>query len=154
MIPVLSTIYTETLGPWALWLFYLGATVTLYGTIFASTAANARLYADLCRLLGLFEAGDYARRLAFRRRFVVLLTVVPALLFLAIESPVKMVVAGGIAQSVMLPAVGMGTLWLHHRRLPAEVAPHRGVTVGLWAATLVMLAATGYWVFLTLRSGP
>jgi manganese transport protein len=40
MIPVLSNIYTETLGPWSLWLFYLGAIVTLYGTIFASTAAN------------------------------------------------------------------------------------------------------------------
>ena len=39
MVPVLSRIYTETLGEWALWLFYLGAIVTLYGTIFASTAA-------------------------------------------------------------------------------------------------------------------
>src|SRR5262249_27500839 len=40
MIPVLSNIYTQTLGPWALWLFYAGAIVTLYGTIFAATAAN------------------------------------------------------------------------------------------------------------------
>ena len=45
---------------WALPLFYLGATVTLYGTIFAATAAHSRVYADFCRLLGLFERDDYA----------------------------------------------------------------------------------------------
>lgn len=40
-----------------------------------------------------------------------------------LESPVKMVVAGGIAQSVMLGGVGLGTVYLHHRHLPREVAP-------------------------------
>jgi manganese transport protein len=98
MIPVLSNLYTQTLGPWALWLFYAGAVATLYGTIFAATAAQSRMMADLVRLLGRFERGDYPRRLAWRRRFVVFLTVVPAGLYLLVESPVKMVVAGGIAQ--------------------------------------------------------
>ena len=41
MIPVLSNMYTQTLGQWALWLFYVGAIATLYGTIFAATAAAA-----------------------------------------------------------------------------------------------------------------
>ena len=57
MILTLSTLYTSTLGRWALPLFYLGATVTLYGTIFAATAAHSRVYADFCRLLGFFDAG-------------------------------------------------------------------------------------------------
>ena len=56
MIVVLSRIYTETLGPWALWVFYAGAIVTLYGTIFAATAAHSRIYADMARLLGVFRA--------------------------------------------------------------------------------------------------
>ena len=56
MIPVLSNIYTQTLGPWALWLFYAGAIATLYGTIFAATAAHSRMFADMCRLLGLLRA--------------------------------------------------------------------------------------------------
>ena len=68
--------------------------------------------------MGLFERNDYARRLAWRRRFTVLLTVVPVLLYLLFESPVKMVVAGGISQSVMLPITGAGALYLRHRRLP------------------------------------
>jgi manganese transport protein len=147
MIPTLSRLYTDTLGGWILPLFYLGATVTLYGTIFAATAAHSRLYADFCRVLGLFGRGDYPRRLAFRRGFTILLTVVPVLLFLAFESPVKMVVAGGISQSVMLPISGAGALYLHHRRLPRELRPGRLVTAGLWAATLVMAVVTVYSLF-------
>ena len=54
MIAVLSQIYTGTLGPWAIWPFYAGAIVTLYGTIFAVLAANSRICADMCHLMGLF----------------------------------------------------------------------------------------------------
>jgi hypothetical protein len=125
-------------------LFYLGATVTLYGTIFAATAAHSRLYADLCRVMGLFERSDYARRLVFRRGFTVLLTVVPVLLYLLFESPVKMVVAGGISQLVILPIAGGGALCLRHRLLPRDLAPGRLLTAGLWIATLVMAAVTAY----------
>ena len=96
MIPTLSNIYTQTLGHWSLALFYLGAIVTLYGTIFASTAANARVYADMCRLMGLFHRDDYARRVQFRTAFTIILTIVPVILFLFIKSPVKMVIAGGL----------------------------------------------------------
>jgi manganese transport protein len=151
MIPTLSRLYTDTLGGWVLPLFYLGATVTLYGTIFAATAAHSRLYADFCRVMGLFERSDYARRLVFRRRFTVMLTVVPVLLYLLFESPVKMVVAGGITQSVMLPITGAGALYLRHRRLPRELRPSRVVTFGLWASTLIMAVATALGLFLTLR---
>jgi hypothetical protein len=151
MIPTLSRLYTDTLGGWVLPLFYLGAVVTLYGTIFAATAAHSRVYADFSRLLGLFDRGDYARRLAYRRGFTVMLTVVPVLLYFLFESPVKMVVAGGIAQSVMLPVAGAGTLYLHHRQLPRDLRPSRFVTFGLWTATLVMATVTGYGLFLTSR---
>jgi manganese transport protein len=149
MIPTLSRLYTDTLGHWVLPLFYLGATVTLYGTIFAATAAHSRLYADLCRVMGLFERDDYARRLAWRRRFTLVLTVVPVALYLLFESPVKMVVAGGVTQSVMLPITGAGALYLHHRRLPGELRPSRLATLGLWASTLVMAVATAFGLYLT-----
>ena len=55
-----------------------------------------------------------------------------------------MVVAGGIAQSLMLPVLGVGAIYLRHRHLPPEVAPSRAVTVALWVATVLMLAVVGY----------
>ncbi|HET6898993.1 MAG TPA: Nramp family divalent metal transporter, partial [Vicinamibacteria bacterium] len=140
MIPVLSHIYTETLGPWALWLFYAGALVTLYGTIVANAAGQSRILADMVRVLGVFPRSDYPRRLWWRRLFVVVLTVVPACLYLLFASPVRMVVAGGIAQSVMLPVFAGATLYLRHRCLPAGMAPPFWVTAALWAAATLMFA--------------
>jgi Mn2+/Fe2+ NRAMP family transporter len=148
MIPVLSNLYTQTLGGWALGVFYLGAIATLYGTIFAATAAHSRLFADMCRLTGQFDADDLPRRLAFRNRFVVLLGIAPVALFLTLESPVSMVMFGGIAQALMLPIVGIGAIFLRHRRLPAEVAPSAATTAALWIATAAILVAMGYYVLL------
>jgi Mn2+/Fe2+ NRAMP family transporter len=151
MISVLSNIYTQTLGPWSLWIFYLGAIATLYGTIFAATAANSRLYADMFRLMGFFDHTDYAARVRYRRGFVFFLTIFPVCLLMLVQSPVKMVVAGGVAQALMLPIIGIGTLYLRHRHLPAEVRPASWVTATLWGATLVIVLLMGYYIVLTLR---
>jgi Mn2+/Fe2+ NRAMP family transporter len=151
MIPVLSRLYTETLGPWALWAFYVGAVATLYGTIFAATAAQSRMLSDMVRLLGGFARDDYARRQRWRRRFVVLLSVTPVALYWLIESPVKMVVAGGITQALLLPALGAAALYLRHRRLPREIAPPAWVTAMLWSVGALMLLGMTAYVVLTLR---
>lgn len=151
MISVLSNIYTQTLGPWSLWIFYLGAIATLYGTIFAATAANSRVYADMFRLMGFFDHTDYAARVRFRRGFVLFLTIFPVCLFMLVQSPVKMVVAGGVVQALMLPIIGIGTLYLRHRQLPAEVKPSSWITATLWGATLVIVVLMGYYIVLIVQ---
>jgi len=149
MIPVLSNLYTQTLGGWALGVFYVGAIATLYGTVFAATAAHSRLFADMCRLGGAFEADDLARRIAYRKAFVVLLSIAPVTAFLTIASPVTMVMFGGIVQALMLPVVGIGAIYLRHRLLPREIAPSLPTTIALWVTTAVILILMGYYAFLT-----
>ncbi len=151
MIPTLSNIYTQTLGGWSLWLFYAGAIATLYGTIFASVASNSRVFADMSRLMGMFEAGDYPTRVKYRNGFIVLLTILPVTLYLFLESPVKMVKAGGISQAMMLPVIGIGTLYLRHRLLPKDIAPARWVTIFLWIATIIIVWLMGAYVVDLLR---
>jgi nicotinamidase-related amidase len=129
---------------------YAGAIVTLYGTIFAATAANSRVFSDMFRLLGFFKSDDYASRVLYRRRFVWFLTLAPVVLFLLVQSPVKMVVAGGVAQALMLPVVSIGTLYLRHRCLPQEIAPPLWITICLWLATLVIVALMTWYALLTL----
>jgi hypothetical protein len=107
MIPVLSNIYTQTLGEWSLWIFYIGAIFTLYGTIFASTASNSRVFADMARLLGFFESGEYQSRVRYRNGFIIAITSIPVIFFLLFKSPVQMIVAGGVAQAMMLPVIGV-----------------------------------------------
>jgi Mn2+/Fe2+ NRAMP family transporter len=144
MIQVLSNIYTQSLGKWSLPIFYAGAVATLYGTIFAATAAHSRVFADMCRLMGAFDKADYAARLRYRRAFVVVLTVVPVLFFLLVQSPVLMVVIGGIFQSAMLPIIAIATLYLRHRRLPQAVAPRRFVTISLWISGAIICGTIGF----------
>lgn len=149
MIPVLSRMYTETLGPWAMWLFYAGALATLYGTIFAFTAGNCRVLADIARIAGLFERDDYAGRIRWRSRFIWIHTVVPVALILAIESPVRMVRWGGVAQAMMLPVIALGAVYLRHHKLPAVLRPGAFATVGLWVAALLTCVLMAYYIYLS-----
>ncbi|MBI1760488.1 MAG: Nramp family divalent metal transporter [Acidobacteria bacterium] len=151
MIPVLSNIYTQTLGGWALWLFYLGAVVTLYGTIFASIAAQSRMYSDMARLMGAFASDDYAARVRFRNTFIWILTALPVCLFLFFTSPVWMVKVGGIAQAAMLPIIGAATLYLRHRRLPRAIAPTSLTTFALWLSAGLMALMMGYSILEALK---
>jgi Mn2+/Fe2+ NRAMP family transporter len=146
-VDVLSNIYTQTLGDWALWIFYLGAVVTLYGTIFASTAAHARLFADVVRILGVYPREDAGSRVRWRNRFVIALSVVPVLFYWFLRSPVQMVVAGGIAQAMMLPLIGGAVIYLRHKHLPAEIRPSGGTTLLLWVSSAVMFAFATYYVW-------
>jgi manganese transport protein len=144
-VKVLSQIYTQTLGEWALWLFYAGAVVTLYGTIFASTAAHSRLFADAVRVGGGYAREDTRTRRKWRNIFVVALSVIPPVLYWFIASPVQMVLAGGIAQAAMLPLIGVAAIYLRHTDLPAEIQPSTATTVMLWIATAVMLGFAAYY---------
>lgn len=148
MIPVLSRMYTETLGSWVIWLFYAGAIATLYGTIFAATAAESRVFADLCRLLGKFRSDDYPARIKYRQRFVWILTVVPAFGFMLIQSPVNMVKAGGVAQACMLPVIAVGTLYLRYRKMPRELHSPVWMDAGLWIASVAIFGMIGYYLYL------
>jgi len=151
MIPVLSKIYTETLGPWALPVFYAGAIFTLYGTIFAATAAHSRVFADMVRLSGGFRHDDYESRLRWRNRFVWMLTLVPVGFFLTFQSPVTMVKAGGFAQALMLPVIAAGSLFLRHRASPKEAQPGPAMTATLWIASISTIVLTLLSVLLSLQ---
>jgi Mn2+/Fe2+ NRAMP family transporter len=151
MIQVLSRLYTESLGGWALYLFYLGAVITLYGTIFASTAAHSRLFADAVRVAGVYARDDAAARRRWRNVFLLVLAVIPPICYWFIESPVQMVLAGGIAQAAMLPLIGLAAIYLRHNHVPKDIQPTATTTVMLWIATAVMAGFALYYAAAQLR---
>ena len=151
MIQVLSRLYTESLGGWALYLFYLGAVITLYGTIFASTAAHSRLFADAMRVAGVYARDDAAARRHWRNIFLLVLALIPPICYWFIESPVQMVLAGGIAQAAMLPLIGLAAIYLRHKHVPKDIQPTAATTVMLWIATAVMAGFALYYAAAQLR---
>ena len=144
MVQVLSTIYTETLGGWSLGLFMVGAFAVLYSTVFASTAAHCRVWADFVGMLGVYDKSDYRKRLKAIRVFVVLLMTVPCLYFMWIREPVLMVKIGGIAQAIMLPVIGGFTIYLRYKRMPASILPKAWITLMLWVSAALMALLMGY----------
>jgi Mn2+/Fe2+ NRAMP family transporter len=144
LIGVLSNVYTQTLGGWAIWLFYSSALVTLYGTVLAATAAHARCFADFCHMVGGFERHDYEARTRTRNRLIVAFAIVPVVLYWFFESPVKMVVFGGAVQAAMLPVIAASVLYLRHRRLAGELAPSTAATVWLWLCSILLVFAVVY----------
>ncbi|MBL8178642.1 MAG: Nramp family divalent metal transporter [Bryobacterales bacterium] len=149
MIPVLSRMYTQTLGGWSVWLFYAGAIATLYGTIFAATAANSRVFADMARLLGFFPAGDYAARVRYRNGFVWALILIAVAFFYGVQSPVWMVKLGGICQAAMLPVIAIGALYLRFKRMPQAVRAGWFMTGSLLISSSVIILVMAYYAFLT-----
>ncbi|HWQ39862.1 MAG TPA: Nramp family divalent metal transporter [Burkholderiales bacterium] len=139
MISALSNIYTQTLGAWSLWLFYLGAVMILYGTVFAVTAGNSRMLADFCQLLGAFARDDYRRRTRFRDLFIFLITVLAVSLYFVFgQAPVTLVVWTGIGQAALLPIVAFGTLFLATRHLVPELKVPGWMMGLLWIAAVVI----------------
>jgi Mn2+/Fe2+ NRAMP family transporter len=139
MIKALSNIYTQTLGPWSLWLFYLGAVVILYGTIFAVTAGNSRMVADFFQLTGAFKRDDYARRTRYRDWCILVWSLTAVLFyFLFGQAPVTFVTWTGIGQAALLPIVAFGTVYLAHRHLPPELKVPGWMLALLWAAAIVI----------------
>jgi Mn2+/Fe2+ NRAMP family transporter len=141
MIPILSNIYTQTLGPWAKYVFYVGAVIILYGTIFAATAGHSRMLSDFMRLQGVFEHDDYKARMRWRDIFIVVLTIIPVIMFFIFgEQPVAMVTWGGLSQAWTLPVISFGTVYLIQRYLPKELNAPAWMTVLLWLGATVITA--------------
>jgi manganese transport protein len=140
MIPVLSKIYTETLGGWAKYLFYIGAIIILWGTIVAATAGHSRMCSDLVRILGGFERDDLRARNRYRDIFVVVLTAIPVGMFLVVgQAPVQMVTWGGIAQAAMLPIISGATLYLYYKHMRKSLHATPWMVALLWAAFIFIV---------------
>jgi len=153
MIGTLSEMYTATLGGWSLPVFYVGACVTLYGTIFAATAANSRVFSDMACLMGAFPKEDYAARVRWRQRFVWGLLLIPASVYFLRINPVQMVTIGGTGQAIMLPIIAGSVLWLKRRHLPPGVGGGTPYRTGLWIASLATMALMAWYVIKLLVPG-
>ena len=149
-VQALSRMYTDVLGEWSRPLFLAGAIAVLYSTVFALTAAYSRLVADFVGMLGVYDRHDYSKRLTATRIMTAVFLIVPCFTFYFVREPVVMVKISGIAQAILLPAMGFGTLYLISRRLPSAIRPPGWLRRALWATSAVMLALVA--VSLTLQA--
>lgn len=141
LIDTLAQMFLQSLGPWSLWLFLVGAFFVLYSTAFSASASNARLGADALSIFGVKRYADKAARSRMVRAFSIGLPLYAALLYFIWRNPVTLVFIGGIGQGLLLPFIGGAALYFRHKRTDARLTPGLVWTAMLWVASLALVAA-------------
>ncbi len=121
-IPVLSSMFTATLGDWSLWLFGIGAFFILFSTSISSTGAGGRYLPEYAIELGFVNRWQINRRL-WIRFYTVIVPVIGLGLYLANPSPIELVTIAASVGALVLPIQSGLTLYLHARHLDPRVQP-------------------------------
>jgi manganese transport protein len=148
LVPTLASMYTESLGSWARWVFLIGALVVLFSTLLSALAAWTRQFSDAFSEVGW---GDFHNPVSRGKFIGILAFVFPAwwiaqiFAFRAFDmNPAMMVIFGGAATTSVLLLVVLATFFMRTRWLPAELKPGR-----LYDAALILsgLAICGVGVY-------
>ena len=75
MITTLARMYTDTLGPWAMRLFLVGAIAVLGSTLWAAVPSHSRMYANFLCTFGVVRLERRAQRMRWMRGFTVALPI-------------------------------------------------------------------------------
>lgn len=143
MIRTLAEMYVPVFGSWAPGLFLLGAFAVLYSTLFIALASNARVAADAVRVFRLGAQSEQALTW-WRKFFCVAFPLLAIVMLLWTAAPVKLVLASGIAQAIMLPMLAAAALYYRYRHCEKPLQPSRIWDLFLWLSGVAFLI-TGLW---------
>ena len=144
MVSTLASAYVPVFGDYARMLFLSGALAVLYSSFLVSIAGSARLFADFLTLPGPVTEVN-------RNRFVVWLSLLLPLVCLAIFltgfNPVRLIVFGGLVQSIVLPAIGFSALYFRFRLIDPRLRPGRLWDAGLLLSCVSFVLVGGFGLF-------
>jgi Mn2+/Fe2+ NRAMP family transporter len=156
MISTLIAAYVPIFGPYAKWLLLIGALAVLYSSFLIGSAAAARLFADGFTVLGFVDGHDPEVRQRTVDRLSLALPLVALAFFLSGWNPVLLILIGGIAQTVLLPVVGFGAIYLRFKLTDPRLAPGRAWDTALILSCVGFVVVAGfglYWIFRTVPGG-
>jgi manganese transport protein len=155
MIPTLSLMYLQPLGGTPLaWMapytrvgFLLGAWAVLFKTLYVATAANSRLTADFLHRVGIWKPASPASRDRMVKLFCVIYPAGALALYYAFREPQGLIMAGGIAQALMLPFIAGATIYLRRRDSDPRVGPSLLSDLLTWVAFAAISAVACYTLY-------
>ncbi|PSK98420.1 Mn2+/Fe2+ NRAMP family transporter [Murinocardiopsis flavida] len=144
MISTLARMYSDTMGPWGLYVFLAGAVAVLWSTNIGSTASVPRLWTNTLGLLGVIDWADVAVRQRTIRLLTWIFQPLWALSFLFVQSPVLMVQIGGIASGIFLLAVVIAVWRLRSTEVDPRFRANRWLTAALVLSSAAIAALGVY----------
>ncbi|MFC0674393.1 Nramp family divalent metal transporter [Brachybacterium hainanense] len=145
VIITLSRMYTDSIGEWAMYAFLIAAFAALASTMWAAIPSHSRLWANFLANIGVFDwKDDVAKRTSWIRVFMIVLPIAWAVVYFLIQSPVVMVQIGGIATSIFLLAVVIGTWYLRRTETDRSVLGSKAWSVLLMISSVAILLLSIY----------
>lgn len=138
LITTLSRLYTDTLGDWARIFFLVGAIAVLGSTLWAATPAWARMYANMVSCTGLFDWKDTQARLRWIRGFTVGLPIIWGIAYLFVQSPVIMIMVGGVMGGIFLLAAVVAVWYLRGTETDSRIRGSRLFNVALVVSSVAI----------------
>jgi Mn2+/Fe2+ NRAMP family transporter len=138
LIGTLSRLYTDVLGEWASVLFLIGAIAALGSTLWAATPAWSRMYANLLSSAGVFDWRDMTKRLRWVRVFTVALPIIWGVAYLFLQSPVIMILIGGVMSGVFLLAAVVAVWYLRRTETDPKLYGGSPFTVALVVSSIAI----------------
>lgn len=110
VIETLALIYTQSLGGGIKTVYLVGAFFVLFSSLYATLAAWTRVVPDIMGQFGWFDFSDLIKRKKMIRLLACIFPMGWAIAYLYIDSPVLMVLSGGIVGSFLLLIVVFAAL--------------------------------------------
>ena len=151
MVATLSEAYVPVFGPNAKWLFLVGAIAVLYSTFLIANAGNARMIVDGLAVAKFVNRDNVA---AYRRVQTAWSVALPLLCFVIFTSridPVSLILIAGLTQAVMLPVLGLSSMYYRYRLTEPRLRPGIAWDLALALSSLALLLAGGFGVYVKLR---
>ncbi len=144
VVKVLSSMYTQTLGPGAFYVFLAAAFFVLFSTLFVSIASYSRLMSDCLSLFSVFKPDDLQSRYRRTKTLTLFFSALFAVSSQLPGSPVFLVVLGLSAVALMLPMVCFAVVYLRYRHLDPRLRPSAILDLWLWASAILTVLLTAY----------
>ena len=135
VIANLSAMYEGAFGEFGKIVFSVGCFCVLFSTVFAATAANARLFADAASVFKFKKYKNEDDRHHMVKVGSVVLLVLSVFIFALFGKPVTLVFMGAFAQGALLPFLAFAAIYFLYTRVDLRLHPGK-----LWKVFLTLSA--------------
>ncbi len=151
LVKTLSTMYTEIIGPGALWFFAIGAFATLYSTLVSWTAANQRIVADIMARMKLIDFENERQVGKVIMVSGIVLPVIYTAMALLFKAPAFMVQIGGWGTAFILLVIIYSSFYHRYKILPKELAPGKFYDAFLYIGSAAILVVAFYSIYVLVK---
>jgi hypothetical protein len=135
--------FTETMGPWSLWIFAVGAFCILFSSCIAGVAAGGRYIPDYLIELGFLPRHRIDVRRSIIRYYGMTVPFIALLLYAGFQQPVLMISIAACFGALMLPIQCGITIYLQTKRLPKALLPGKFTQLFLWLTLIFQTVMAG-----------